>query len=89
MALGASPGMIVGSVLRQSVRLSVAGLLLGASSALVVSRVFASYVVMLDLFDPVAYFGSLALVITTCLVAAYAPSRRAASVPPVEALKGD
>jgi predicted permease len=89
MALGASPGMIVGSVLRQSVRLSVTGLLLGAASALVVSRVFASYVVVFDLFDPVAYVGSLALVLATCLVAAYAPSRRAAAVDPVEAFKAD
>ena len=89
MALGASPGMIVGSVLRQSVRLSAVGLLLGAGSALVVSRMFASYMVMFDLFDPVAYVGGPALVLAACLVAAYAPSRRAAAIDPAEAFRTD
>jgi ABC-type antimicrobial peptide transport system permease subunit len=49
--------------------------------------VFASVLVIVNTFDPAGYaFGS-ALVLAVCLAAAWAPSRRAARVDPLDALR--
>jgi putative ABC transport system permease protein len=80
---------LIGLVLRQSLRLAVIGVGIGLLLALGVSRLFASVVANLDTFNALGYAGGVTLVLLTCLVAAYIPSRRAAAVDPVEALRAD
>jgi ABC-type antimicrobial peptide transport system permease subunit len=89
MALGASTGTIVGLVMRHALRLAAIGLAVGCVLAVGVSGVFASNMLMLDTFDPLAYTGAAAMVLVACLIATYVPSRRAASVQPMEALRSD
>jgi predicted permease len=87
MALGASVPIVVGQVLRQSLRYAAVGIAAGSVLALAVSKLFQSVLVIVNTFDPAGYVFGSAVVLTVCLVAAWAPSRRAARVNPVEALR--
>jgi predicted permease len=89
MALGATTSSVVRIVLSQSMRLAMIGIVIGATLALGVSRLFASELQNVDTFDALAYAGSIAVAVVAALAAAYVPSRRAASVDPVTALRCD
>jgi ABC-type antimicrobial peptide transport system permease subunit len=89
MALGASTAAVIGIVLSQSMRLAVVGIAIGATLALGVSRLFAAELQNVDTFDALAYIGSISLALVAALAASYVPSRRAASVDPVIALRCD
>jgi hypothetical protein len=88
LALGATRRMIVGLVVRQSIRLGVTGVVVGALMALGASRFIASRLTMMPAFDAVALVGGAAIVLLAALAAAYVPSRRAANVDAVESLRG-
>jgi len=87
VALGATRRMIVGLVVRQSVRLATIGVVGGAVLALGASRVVASRLTMIPTFDALALGVGSGVVLLAALAAAYVPSRRAAAVDPVESLK--
>ncbi len=89
MALGANPGVLIALVLRQLVRLCALGLVIGTLFAFGLSRLFGSLLYVIDTRDPLGYVVGIALVFGSCLLAAYVPSRRAATVNPVEALRAD
>jgi predicted permease len=89
MALGATRSSVVRIVLSQSMKLAVIGIVIGATLALGVSRLFASDLQNVDTFDALAYLGSIAVALAAALAAAYVPSRRAAGVDPVTALRCD
>ncbi len=89
MALGASTSSVVRIVLSQSMKLAVIGIVIGATLALGVSRLFASELQNVNTFDAVAYLGSIAIALLAALAAGYVPSKRAASVDPVTALRCD
>ena len=87
MALGASPGDVVGMVLGQGVRLAAAGVAAGIIGALVVTRAIATLLFGVSPRDPgtlVALAGTLTVV---ALVACYVPARRATRVEPIRALR--
>jgi hypothetical protein len=87
MALGASAPIVIGQVLGQSLRYAVVGIVAGGVLALAVSKLFASVLVIVNTFDPAGYVFGSAVVLAVCLAAAWAPSRRAARVNPLEALR--
>lgn len=89
MALGAEPGSVVGSVLRQAVMIAGSGFVLG-----LVAVVFLGRWVENVLFDVSPNDLRTTLVMGTVLVAvsaiaAYLPARRAASIAPSEALRAE
>jgi hypothetical protein len=89
MALGASPPSLITLVLGHSMRLALVGFAIGGVLALGVSRAFASLLYGIDTFDPLGYGIGALVVVGACFVASYLPSRRAARVNPVEALRAD
>jgi predicted permease len=89
LALGAAGSTLAGMVLRQSLRLSLAGVAIGATLAMIVSQLLSSVMLNIHTFDAVGYAGGIGLVLVACVAAAYAPSRRAATVNPVDALRAD
>ena len=89
MALGASTAAVVRIVLSQSMRLAIVGIVIGAMLALGVSRLFASQMQGVNTFDALAYLGGIGVALIAALAAAFVPSRRAASVDPVMALRCD
>jgi predicted permease len=89
LALGATRGDVVAMVVRQLLHLAVAAAAAGAVLALGVSRYLASQISFVDAYDKTGYAVGIAAVLLSCAAAAYIPSRRAASVNPVDALRAD
>jgi len=89
MALGASSGAVTGLVLKESMRLAIAGAVLGSVMALGMSRILASVLVMINTFDALAYGGTTLLILAACAASAYVPSRRASRIDPMITLRYD
>lgn len=89
LALGASAQKLVGLVLGQSMRLCAIGLAAGVVLALGVARLFQANFAKLDTYEPAAFAGGAMLVLLSCVVAAYIPSRRAGKADPMEALRAE
>ncbi|MDE3137589.1 MAG: ABC transporter permease, partial [Acidobacteriota bacterium] len=87
VALGAQPADIVGLVLRQSVRLSLMGIVAGLAAAFALTRVVSSLLFGVSAFDPVTFVSVPALLLVVALAAAAIPGWRAARVDPMVALR--
>jgi putative ABC transport system permease protein len=87
IALGAQRGSILQMVLRQGLKLAIAGATLGLVGALIVSHLMAGMLYGVSPSDPLT-FVALTLVLTTVAIAAcYIPARRAMRVDPIVALR--
>ncbi len=95
MALGATTRDVAGLVLSQLLRpvgvgLAVGGGLAAALAIVLMSTPAASQIgAIVHVFDPVAYAGSLLLIVTACVLAASVPALRAARVDPIATLRND
>ncbi len=89
MALGAGAEAVVGLVVREIGSSSVIGLTIGAVLALGVSRLVGSELVVVDPYDPRGYLIGIGVVLVGAIAAAWAPSRRASRVNPIEALRAE
>jgi len=89
VALGASTPAVIGLVLKQSLRLTAIGTVLGTGLAIGLSRRLASSMVFMRVFDGAAFSGGVLLVISAALAAGYIPSRRAAQIDPIQTLRYD
>jgi predicted permease len=89
MALGAQKKALVGMFVQQGLWLAGVGILCGLGTAFAVMRLMSSLLFKVSPVDPVTY-GAVALgVVLTAYLACYLPSRRAASVDPVDALRAE
>jgi len=89
MALGASHGSVVRMVLRQGLRLGLAGVAVGMAGAFYTCRVIVYSVGLFNFrrVDPLIFIAiPLALLLITIL-ASWAPARRAARVDPLTSLR--
>lgn len=91
MALGATAGMVVRLVMRQSARLAGVGSFVGLFVAFGVMAMLSSVIRLRHvlLIDLVAFGAGLALVMAATALAAYHPARRATRVDPAETLRAD
>jgi predicted permease len=87
MALGASPFSVVRMVARESLLLTIPGLLLGFAAALAAFRVFGGMLVGVSPTDPLTFGGSALFLMAVILLAGYLPARRAVRVDPMIALR--
>ncbi len=87
MALGASRKDVMGLVLKQSVSLVSAGIVIGLGVAFGVTRLIASSLFGITAVDPVTFAGMSLLLIAVSLAASYIPARRATKVDPMIALR--
>jgi len=89
MALGAARHDVLRLVLREGVRLTVPGLVIGILGALAASRMLASQLYEISAVDPLTY-GAVALVLgAVCLGASYLPALRATRVDPLTSIRSD
>jgi len=86
IALGAGPGRILGSVLRQGLALTAVGLALGAAMAVAAMRFAEAYLPKKSGGSPV-FAGAVLILTTVALLASYFPARRATHIDPVDALR--
>jgi predicted permease len=89
MSLGAQQGSVIRMVLAQSLRLTAIGGSIGVVLALVVSGLFSSANLAVSTFDMLAYSAAVTVAVTSSVIAAWVPSRRAAAVNPLEAIRSD
>ena len=89
MALGAPRAQVIGLVLRQSLALTAAGILIGIAGAAMLVRFLDGMLFGLTPLDPTTWIGVSVLFATVAAVAAYLPARRAATIDPLSALRAD
>ncbi|HUX32384.1 MAG TPA: ABC transporter permease [Gemmatimonadaceae bacterium] len=89
LALGAQPAQVRGLVVRDALRLAVAGLALGVVAALATSRVLGGLLYGVAPWDPWVYAGAALALGAVALLAGWIPARRAAAVDPAVALRAE
>ncbi len=87
MALGASRSQVVWVVTRESLVLTVPGLLLGIAVALLAFRLFSGMLVRVSPSDPFTLAASALFLTAVILLASYLPARRAMHIDPMVALR--
>ncbi len=89
MALGAQRPTLTRMFVRQGLVLTGIGIVFGLGCAFAAMRLMASLLYQVSPMDPVTYGATTAAVLGIAYLACYLPSRRAASVNPVEALRSE
>jgi predicted permease len=87
MALGATPGQIARLVLAHAARWTLAGIVLGLISSFWATKALAALLFKVPEKDPMAMGAAITLLVVVVLLAAWIPSRRAALVDPMLALR--
>jgi putative ABC transport system permease protein len=89
LALGAPPAGIVRGVLRQGLRLALAGIALGGIAAYAVGGALQAILYETRPTDPATFAGVAVLLLVVGAAASAVPARRAAKLDPVIALRND
>ena len=89
MALGADRRSIIGLVLGRGLWLGAIGVALGCAAAAAVNRVLAGYLVEVSRLELPIIAGAACVLLAAIAIAAYLPARRAASLDPLVAIRGE
>jgi len=89
MALGARPVAVVGLVLRQGCGLASVGVAVGAIAALGAAKAIGGALYGVSAVDPIAWTGSVMMLLVVAVLANAVPARRAAVVDPSTALRAE
>ncbi|HEV8431396.1 MAG TPA: ABC transporter permease [Pyrinomonadaceae bacterium] len=87
MALGARGGNIAWMILRETLYLVLAGLLIGVPAALLGAKLISAQLYGLKPADPLTFIGAGVVLTIVALLAGYLPARRASRVNPLSALR--
>jgi predicted permease len=86
LALGSTPGRVLGLVLGQGIGLQMTALVVGLILALALTRLMSSLLFEVRSHDPVTFVGASLLLLVVTIGACWLPARRAASVAPRQVL---
>jgi predicted permease len=89
VALGATMADVVGLVVGTGARLIALGLLLGVAGGLATARYLETLLRGGSAYDPVSTLAVIALLAFTGVLASWLPARRAAKIPPMDALRAE
>ncbi|MDX6456422.1 MAG: hypothetical protein QOJ51_1460 [Acidobacteriaceae bacterium] len=87
MALGAKKGDVIFMLLKRTLLLVVAGVVVGGSGALVLTRVLGKFLFEIKPTDPATFLSVAAVLALTGIIAGLLPAQRATRVDPVVALR--
>jgi len=87
MAIGSSKSMVLGLLMRQGLSLVLVGVVVGVAGALGASRLIRSLLYGDAPVNPIVFAAVPALLTLVAAVATFFPSRRAASIDPLKALR--
>ena len=87
LALGAQKRDILGMIVRQGLRLAVAGAAVGLIGALMVSRLMTGLLYGVKPTDPLTFAAVAVLLVGVALLGCYVPARRAMRIDPMVALR--
>jgi ABC-type antimicrobial peptide transport system permease subunit len=74
---------------RQALALAAAGVIVGAATALLTTRLLTGLLFEVRANDPITYSAIACLLGATAALAAWRPARRAATLDPITALRAD
>jgi ABC-type lipoprotein release transport system permease subunit len=89
MALGATAAAVRRQVVLQGTRVVLVGAVVGVAAAFVATRWLANLLFEVKPVEPIAFAGMSAMMIAIGMLASYMPARRAISVDPMHALRGE
>jgi ABC-type antimicrobial peptide transport system permease subunit len=89
LALGATPGAVLGGVMAEGMRLAGLGVVLGVATALAGARTVASMLFGITPADPVTLIAAPLLLAFVAGVACLVPALRATRVDPMTALRSE
>jgi len=89
MALGATPAHVLLGVITNTLRLALAGIVLGMAASFVVARLIASLLFGTAPTDPVTFATMALLLCGVACLAGFIPARRAACIDPMQALRNN
>ncbi|MBI2510632.1 MAG: ABC transporter permease [Opitutae bacterium] len=89
MALGASRTSIVSLVLREGLRLTALGLVLGIAASLVLTRLMSAQLYEISATDPIVFVGVSVFLVLVAAFACWLPAHRASRIDPLVALRKD
>lgn len=89
MAIGARSEQLTGMFVRHGMLLTGIGVVCGLAAAVVVMRLMSSLLFRVSPVDPLTYVAVSLVLVVTAFLASYLPSRRAAAVDPVDALRAE
>jgi predicted permease len=87
LALGAEPSRVVRDVMREGLRLALAGSCAGVAVALGTSPLLATQLYGVRPHDPISYGSTVLILGAAAAIACWIPARRATRVSPMEALR--
>ncbi len=87
MALGARAGDVLSLVLRQGMKLAMAGCAMGLVLAWTLTRLISSQLYGITSLDPWTFASGASVLLLVALLACYIPARRAARIDPMTALR--
>lgn len=89
IALGAGAPSVIGLVVGQGMRLTLAGVVIGLVAAAAGTRAMESMLFEVDPLDPATFLMVAVLLMLVAMLASYLPARRATRVDPVVALRSE
>jgi len=87
IALGARRATVVWMVLRETLALSLVGVIVGTAAALAATRVLESFLFQIRATDPATFAGVAGIIVSVALLAGALPALRATRVDPLVALR--
>jgi predicted permease len=87
MALGATTGRVLRDVLTGTLRLTLAGIVLGTVASLAIARLIASLLFSTSPWDVLTFLAMVFALVAVALISGYFPARRASRVSPMSALR--
>jgi putative ABC transport system permease protein len=89
LALGATPGAVLGLVVREGMALPLAGMVAGSAAALGLTRALRASLYEVTPTDPGVFGATLGLMLLVAALACLVPGRRATRADPLEALRAE
>jgi putative ABC transport system permease protein len=87
LALGATAGQLIGTIVRQGMVLATIGVAIGVAGALALARMLKTFVFGVDVTDPATFIAAAALLLALAILASLLPAARVTRIDPVATLR--